>query len=114
MIRRKTFLIIDANSVVHRAYHALPNLSDQTGSPAQAVYGFALAFIHITKTLNPDYAVACFDTKNQPFATNNSTNTKFNGLQRLLTLLSNFQKLLICCPGSVCRFLCKKAMKQMI
>ncbi len=67
MTKRKTFLIIDANSVVHRAYHALPNLSDQTGSPAQAVYGFALAFIHIAKTLNPDYVAACFDTKKPTF-----------------------------------------------
>lgn len=67
MIAHKTFLIIDANSVIHRAYHALPNLTDQTGSSAQAVYGFALAFIHIAKTLNPDYIAACFDTKKPTF-----------------------------------------------
>lgn len=67
MAARKTFLIIDANSVIHRAFHALPELSDRKGEPAQAVYGFALAFMHIAKELDPDYAVACFDTKKPTF-----------------------------------------------
>jgi len=63
----KTFLIIDANSAIHRAFHALPELTDKTGQPAQAVYGFALAFLHIAKELNPDYVAACFDTKKPTF-----------------------------------------------
>ena len=67
MAGRKTFLIIDANSVIHRAFHALPELTDKLGEPAQAVYGFALAFLHIAKELAPDYIAACFDTKKPTF-----------------------------------------------
>ena len=67
MAGSKTFLIIDANSVIHRAFHALPELTDKKGEPAQAVYGFALAFLHIAKELAPDYIAACFDTKKPTF-----------------------------------------------
>lgn len=67
MAGRQTFLIIDANSVIHRAFHALPELTDKKGEPAQAVYGFALAFMHIAKELAPSYVAACFDTKKPTF-----------------------------------------------
>ena len=67
MAARLTFLIIDANSVIHRAFHALPELTDKLGEPAGAVYGFALAFLHIAKELKPDYVAACFDTKKPTF-----------------------------------------------
>lgn len=67
MAGKKTILIIDANSVIHRAFHALPELTNKRGEPIQAVYGFALAFLHIAGSIKPDYVAACFDTPKPTF-----------------------------------------------
>jgi DNA polymerase-1 len=54
-------LILDANSIIHRAFHALPPLTTKKGEPTNAVYGFLLVFFKIIKEFNPDYIVSCFD-----------------------------------------------------
>ncbi len=59
--KEKTLLIIDANSLIHRAYHALPPLSTPKGEMVNAVYGFFSVFLKVTKELQPDYIVAAFD-----------------------------------------------------
>ncbi|HEY4509670.1 MAG TPA: hypothetical protein VJC15_01640, partial [Candidatus Paceibacterota bacterium] len=38
--KKKVLLVIDANSLIHRAYHALPPLSTPKGEMVNAVYGF--------------------------------------------------------------------------
>ena len=58
---KKQFLIIDANSVIHRAYHALPPLTTKKGELVNAVYGFLLAFLKAIKDFQPDYIAAAFD-----------------------------------------------------
>jgi DNA polymerase I len=57
----KTFLIIDSNAVVHRAFHALPPLTTKTGEPMGAVYGFLLVFLKAIKDFNPEFIAATFD-----------------------------------------------------
>jgi DNA polymerase I len=57
----KTFLIFDSNSVIHRAYHALPPLTDKEGTLVNAVYGFILAFFKAVKDFRPDFTAAAFD-----------------------------------------------------
>ena len=37
---KKLFIIIDANAVFHRAYHALPRFTTKAGELVNAVYGF--------------------------------------------------------------------------
>ena len=59
--KKKHLLIIDANSVIHRAYHALPLLTTKKGELVNAVYGFLLVFFKAIKDFHPDYIVACFD-----------------------------------------------------
>jgi len=59
--KKKHLLIIDANSVIHRAYHALPLLTTKKGELVNAVYGFLLVFFKAIKDFQPDYIVACFD-----------------------------------------------------
>ena len=62
----KRLIIIDSNSLIHRAFHALPPLTTKNGEIVNAVYGFLLAFFRIIKEFNPDYIAACFDL---PFPT---------------------------------------------
>ncbi|HOX30345.1 MAG TPA: 5'-3' exonuclease H3TH domain-containing protein [Candidatus Paceibacterota bacterium] len=67
METEKKFIIIDGNSVVHRAYHALPDLTDKNGEAVGAIYGFILALFKIVKDFEPDYLAACFDTPKPTF-----------------------------------------------
>lgn len=60
-MENKKFLVIDANSVIHRAFHALPPLTTKKGDLVNAVYGFILVFFRALKEFRPDYAAACFD-----------------------------------------------------
>src|SRR4030042_4925258 len=57
----KRILIIDANSIIHRAFHALPILTTKKGEITNAVYGFLLVFLKAIKDFHPDYLAACFD-----------------------------------------------------
>ncbi|MEK7519578.1 MAG: 5'-3' exonuclease H3TH domain-containing protein [Patescibacteria group bacterium] len=57
----KRFIIIDANSLIHRAYHALPPLSTSKGEKISAVYGFLLIFLKALKEFQPSWVAAAFD-----------------------------------------------------
>ncbi|MCH8986992.1 hypothetical protein IIA94_02385, partial [Patescibacteria group bacterium] len=58
---QKKVLIIDANSLIHRAFHALPPMNTSKGEMVNAVYGFLLMFFKAAKEFEPDYIAACFD-----------------------------------------------------
>jgi len=64
---KKVFLIIDANSLIHRAYHALPPLTDSSSAPVGALYGLSSMLLKILKDIKPDYAVAAFDRPEPTF-----------------------------------------------
>lgn len=61
MSRAPKILLLDANALIHRSYHALPPLTSPKGEQVNAVYGFANALLKAIKDEKPDYAVACFD-----------------------------------------------------
>ena len=44
MTNEKRLIVIDSNSIIHRAYHALPPLTTKKGELVNAVYGFLLVF----------------------------------------------------------------------
>lgn len=60
-------LLLDANALIHRSYHALPPLTTPKGEQVNAVYGFANALLKAIKDEKPDYAVACFDVGRTTF-----------------------------------------------
>ena len=64
---KNTFLLIDANSIIHRAYHALPNLKTSKGAYTGAIYGFLTIFLRIVKELSPTHVAAAFDLKAPTF-----------------------------------------------
>ena len=59
--KNKKIIIIDSNSVIHRAYHALPPLRRKNGELVNAVYGFLLVFFKAIKDFHPDFIAATFD-----------------------------------------------------
>lgn len=59
--KKKRFLIIDGNALIHRAYHALPPLRTGKGELVNAVYGFLLVFLKAVRELHPDFVAATFD-----------------------------------------------------
>lgn len=63
----KRLIIIDSNSLLHRAFHALPPLTNQKGQPTGAVYGFLLTLFKAIKDVKANYVVACFDTPKPTF-----------------------------------------------
>ena len=61
MSEKKRLIIIDSNSLIHRAYHALPPLTTKRGELINAIYGFLLVFLKAIRELQPDFIAACFD-----------------------------------------------------
>lgn len=61
MTTKKRLIVIDSNSIIHRAYHALPNLTAKNGETVNAVYGFLLVFFKAIREFQPDFIAACFD-----------------------------------------------------
>lgn len=60
-VKTKRLLILDSNSIIHRAYHALPPLATKKGELVNAVYGFLLVFLRAIKEFRPDFIAATFD-----------------------------------------------------
>lgn len=59
--QQKRFVILDCNSILHRAYHALPPLMTSTGESTGAIYGFLLVLFRALREFRPDYIAAAFD-----------------------------------------------------
>lgn len=64
---KKRFIILDSNSIIHRAFHALPPLTTKRGEPVSAIYGFLLVFLKAIREIKPDFIVACFDFPGKTF-----------------------------------------------
>ncbi|MFC1600399.1 5'-3' exonuclease H3TH domain-containing protein [Patescibacteria group bacterium] len=63
----KKLIIVDANSLIHRAFHALPPFKTKKGELVNAVYGFYSILINILTRIKPDYLAVCFDVKKKTF-----------------------------------------------
>ncbi len=59
---RKTVAVVDGNSLMHRAFHAVPpNMSAPDGRPTNAVFGFLNMFLKMIDTFSPDAVAVAFD-----------------------------------------------------
>ncbi|MBI4992393.1 MAG: hypothetical protein HZB99_04215 [Candidatus Harrisonbacteria bacterium] len=63
----KKLLLIDANSLIHRSFHALPPLTTPKGEPINAVYGLSSILMKLLREHNPDYVAAAFDRPEPTF-----------------------------------------------
>ena len=63
----RKLVLIDGNAILHRAFHALPPLTNKEGTIVNAVYGFLSMFLKILDDLKPQYIIVCFDKKAPTF-----------------------------------------------
>ena len=60
-------LILDSNSLMNRAFYAIPPLTTTEGVHTNAVYGFTNMLFKMKEEIKPDYIVAAFDRKAPTF-----------------------------------------------
>ena len=66
--QRKTVAVVDGNSLIHRAFHAISaNMTAPDGTPTNAVFGFMSMFIKLEERFKPWGIAVCFD-KGRPKA----------------------------------------------
>ncbi len=65
---RDVFLAIDANAIIHRAFHAYPaTLQTEEGVQVNAVYGFTAMLLQALEMFNPKYVLCAMDTGKPTF-----------------------------------------------
>lgn len=57
----KRLVLLDSNSLINRAFYALPPLTTADGRPSNAVFGYTTMLMKIIKDLEPTHIVATFD-----------------------------------------------------
>lgn len=60
-------LLLDSNSLINRAFYAMPFMSTKDGTPTNAVYGFVNMLIRLIEEHKPTHIAAVFDRKEPTF-----------------------------------------------
>ena len=60
-------MIIDGSSLIHRAFYALPLLSNKKGIYTNGIYGFLTMLYKVREDLNPNHICVVFDKKGPTF-----------------------------------------------
>ena len=60
-------VLIDGNSLINRAFYAMPLLTTKDGTPTNAVYGFMNMFFKMLGEIKPTYVGVAFDLKAPTF-----------------------------------------------
>ena len=77
----KEIVLIDGNSYIHRAFHALRDLKNSKGQPTNAIYGFLRMLDKVLKDKKPRYAAVIFDTGKPTFRHEKFPEYKINRLK---------------------------------
>lgn len=67
---KERMLVLDSNSLMNRAFYALPPLTNNEGLHTNAVFGFTTMLLKMKDEIKPDYIVAAFDRKAPTFRHN--------------------------------------------
>jgi len=57
----KKLVLIDANAIIHKAFYAIPPLTNLNKEQINAIYGFSSMLLKMIKDLKPDYITAAYD-----------------------------------------------------
>ena len=60
-------LVIDGNSLIHRAFHALPPMNSSKGVPTNAIKGFMNIYMREVADIKPDCVAVAFDVNHNTF-----------------------------------------------
>lgn len=63
------FLLIDGSSLIHRAFFALPPLTNKNGVNTGAVYGLCNMILKLLQEIQPSYMLVAFDKSRKTFRT---------------------------------------------
>lgn len=63
----KRLMVIDGNSLLNRAFYALPPLKNAEGLYTNGVYGFLTMYYKVVEDYKPDYLCVVFDKKTPTF-----------------------------------------------
>ena len=63
----KTVWVIDAHSLIHQVFHALPEMTSPKGEPVGAVFGFTRDLLYLLEEKKPDYLFCAFDLPGKTF-----------------------------------------------
>lgn len=63
----KVLYLVDGSSYIHRAFHAVRNLSNSRGLPTNAIFGFCRMLLKLIKDKRPSYLAVVFDAKGPTF-----------------------------------------------
>lgn len=74
----RKLILIDGNSLLHRAYHGFPPLSTPKGELINAVYGFTSMLLTVLGKLGPTHAAVAWDLKGPTFRKVQYTEYKAN------------------------------------
>lgn len=66
-MQRKTLLLVDGNSLLHRAYYATPPLHSPCGKPTNAVYGTIRMLSRLISEKKPTHLAVAFDGEGGSF-----------------------------------------------
>lgn len=62
-----TLLLVDGSSYLYRAFHALPDLRNQSGEPTGALYGMISMLRRLTSDIRAEYRACIFDASGPTF-----------------------------------------------
>ena len=63
----QTVWVIDAHSLIHQVFHALPEMTSPRGEPVGAVFGFTRDMLYLLEEKKPDYLFCAFDLPGKTF-----------------------------------------------
>jgi DNA polymerase-1 len=66
-MEKQKIVIIDGNSLLHRAFYALPPLANSKGLHTNVILGFVNMLYKLQEDLNPDYLAIAYDRKAPTF-----------------------------------------------
>lgn len=67
LLKKEKLAILDGNSLIYRAFYAMPDLTNSEGIHTNAIYGFINMVFKIQKEFSPDYIISTFDRKAPTF-----------------------------------------------
>ena len=104
----KRLVLIDANAIIHKAFYALPFLTNRKGEQINAIYGFSSILLKIINELEPDYIAAAYDLPAPTFRHKKYTEYKAKRVEKPEELIDQIPKTKEILKGFNISFLEKK------
>lgn len=85
-------VLVDGHAILHRAFHALPPLTDKNGNLINAVYGLVTMLLRVIQELQPSHIIVCFDEAKPTFRKKEFPKYQSHRLKTDVGLASQFDK----------------------